>query len=310
MRWFSAAVMIYMLIGILWWGKLLLDKNSGYYSLRLEDTSLTSMDREHINNEWTRQQWMIYGEGIVLGLAMLAGLWIINRSAIRQISAARQQSNFLLSVSHELKSPIAAIKLAMQTLQRSGLNETVKLKITLNALKDADRLESMVQNILLSTSIEEKKLELISESVDLDALIRSIITAFHNDANNIRLINQDETTKRILGDQSYLYLAIKNVVDNALKHSRQGTQVTIDLSSTNTYHLIKIHNQGIPIPSTEQLKVFQKFYRLPLTKDAYRQGTGLGLYLSKEIILAHGGRIQLDSTCTDGVRVHIQLPKN
>ncbi len=308
-RWFSYAVMIYMLLGIIWWGKLLYNKNSNYYDLLLTGQAITESERQSILKERSRQEWMILGEGAVLGLALLSGLWIINRSATRQISLARQQSNFLLSVSHELKSPIAAIKLAIQTLLRPNIQENTREAITHNAQKDVLRLENHVQNILLSTKLDEQPLELLLSQLDLRELIHKIIQEYPLLCERIKVIGSDNLNVTINGDANYLRLAVKNVIDNALQHSPSTSIAVIEIRSEHNNQLLTISNEGVAISRDEQQKIFEKFYRSKSISKEYSQGTGLGLFLSREIIKAHGGEISIDPSYAQGVRVQIKLPQ-
>ncbi|MEL6124508.1 MAG: HAMP domain-containing sensor histidine kinase, partial [Bacteroidota bacterium] len=259
MRWFSIGVIGYMILGIIWWGMLLYNKNNDLYTAL---QSVASPDQlGDLKSERAKQNLMIIGEGIVLGLSLLAGIFIINRSANREIRNAKLQSNFLLSVSHELKSPIAAIKLALETLRRPKLPVQSASKITTSAVKDANRLEKLVQNILLSATIEESKLELYKEEVNLNTFITTLLDQIPTAARGIQLTQEGQTNDTSLIDRYYLQQTIMNIVDNAIKYARSNTEIIVSLTSTEHQNHVHITNVGYPIPDKEKKAIFEKFYR-------------------------------------------------
>jgi len=309
MRWFSIGVIAYMILGILWWGMLLFSKNEDLYNLQLEyATSKEAI--EDIRKEWSKQKLMIIGEGIVLGLSLLAGIFIINRSAQREIKSAKQQSNFLLSVSHELKSPIAAIKLALETLNRPNLPEDAAKKITSSAVKDANRLEKLVQNILLSASIEEDRLELYKEESDIAQLLVKTSKRYnHTSKHDNKIITKGTDDATLITIDTYNFTqALSNIIDNAIKYAEKSTPITIILSKQQDSVTIDIQNQGTPIDVKEQSKIFDKFYRGQNKVIRKKEGTGIGLYISNEIIRAHDGFITTQNKGDNIVEFTIKLP--
>jgi len=177
-RWLSIGVITYMIAGISWWGLLLYQKNEALYQLEISNSA--TVDKSIIEKEYSKQRLMIISEGLILGASLLVGIYIIYRSGKREIQNIQYQNNFVLSVSHELKSPIASIKLAFETLNRKNLPEDKAIQIRNSGIKDSDRLEQLVQNLLLSASIEEERLELYMEEVDLLPFISKIVDAFRN----------------------------------------------------------------------------------------------------------------------------------
>ena len=290
-RWLSIGVIGYMILGIIWWGLLLSQKNTELYTVK---KSLTDdpIDLALLEKEEKRQSTMILGEGFVLGCSLLLGIYIINRSANKEIQNARQQSDFLLSVSHELKSPIAAIKLAIQTLDRRVLSPEKQKIITSSALADANRLEKLVQNILLSASIESSALELYQTEFDLLELVRRITTQTISEVDQGR-IHIKTKMKEVLvrGDQQNLKQAIQNITDNAVKYAIPDTDILIDLSKSPDHVICNISNEGPAIPVEERSKIFEKFYRGNDKHVRNKEGTGIGLYIAREIFAAHGGQI-------------------
>ncbi len=294
-RWLSIGVITYMILGIIWWGMLLFRKNQEVFDTQIK-FSETTEERVYHENRRSRQNTMVLGEGGVLVLSLLIGVYIINRSAKKEIQNANQQSNFLLSVSHELKSPIAAIKLALQTLIRPGLPAEKESKFLHSAINDTNRLEKLVQNILLSANIEDKAIELYKSDLDISTLIRKLSNQFRTEYPNRTIeVQANDTNVVISADEQHLKQAIVNIIDNAIKYSVVEQPIMITLKKETKNISLRISNHGTPIDSRDKAKIFEKFYRVKKSDIREKEGTGIGLYISKEIIEAHHGVIDVHS---------------
>jgi len=284
-----------MTLGIIWWGVLLYQKNQDLYAERLKHADTAQI--VDIEKEQSRQNIMIIGEGVVLGLSLLLGIYVINRSAQREIESATQQNNFLLSVSHELKSPIAAIKLALQTLTRKALPEDKKQSFVSSAIKDTNRLERLVQNILLSANMDAESFELLKTEIDYKNIFSQLIAQYqksHPD-HEVKMSSQDEAVTG-QGDEAYLKQAISNIIENAIKYGETTGSPEIRLSKDKGVINIAIASKGAAISKADQSKIFSKFYRSKNNDVRSKEGTGLGLFLSHEIIKAHKGHISASSS--------------
>ncbi len=307
-RYLSIGVIFYMILGIIWWGMLLSKKNKEIYELK-KAFILNTQELKSIENERSRQTIMILGEGFVLGCSLLLGIYIINRSANKEIQNANQQSDFLLSVSHELKSPVAAIKLALQTLVRPGLTKQKEDQIRRSALEDTKRLEKLVQNILLSASIENNGLELYKSDIDLLQLVEEIIGNYRSEnANSHFKIDHPESSIQISADRQNIKQAISNIIDNAVKYSTQNTPIEILISEDVDMVHCHIRNTGTPISPGEFSRIFEKFYRSNDIEIRRKEGTGIGLYITKEIVEAHRGSIDVKSKNNQNT-FSMRLPK-
>ena len=310
MRILSYVVMLYMLLGIIWWGMLLYSRNQEIYDLRTE--LVQSDDPQaiyHIEQERSRQSNMIIGEGIVLGMSLIAGLWFIHKSAQKEIMTAKLQRNFLLSISHELKTPLASLKLSIQTLLKRDQNEDLRRELLQKGLSDTERLELLVQNILLSASIDEDKLQLLKESFDLNKVIQNCIDKY-NRLYNRQNIQFDSIPEQVFysGDKLAFDMVISNLVENAIKYSNKDEAISINLVEENGQIRITIKDQGIGIEQEDHLKVFDRFYRSSNHSVRSKTGTGLGLFLVKEIIEAHRGEIRIVESSSKGTTFEITLP--
>lgn len=309
MRWFSIGVMAYLTIGIIWWGLLLNRKNQEIFDHKR--TSSNPSELAIIEADFRSEKLQIIGEGLFLIISLMGGIFIIYRSANKEIQQVRQQGDFLLSVSHELKSPITAIKLALQTLNRPNLPAATTLKITNSAIKDTDRLEQLVQNILLSTSIEEKKLELYVEPWEVQEIIAQLVSEFESKASKNEIILLNNCTSTVCNlDRTMIRQALVNILQNATKYAIEDSPITITCNTLLNKVQIEISNHGPSIREDEKKLIFQRFYRGQDQAVRSREGTGIGLYISNEIIKAHDGYIEVNSSSKNMTSFTIYLPTN
>lgn len=315
MRWFSIAIMFYMLLAITWWGVLLYQKNEQLYNEKITyiENSAVYDDSQSgvIEKEKKRQSMMIVGEGIVLGLSLLAGLWIVNRSSNKELATVNNQNNFLLSVSHELKSPIAAIKLALQTLQRQNIPEHSKNKLLGKAVLDANRLENMVQNVLLSANIDNQDLRLFLEEFDLIELVNYHIRQSKSNNSDLHFHFKHQSPNLLIkADKSSIDLVLSNMIENAIKYSPENKQIWIEVRDKDPHVIVDIKDQGIGIDPKHYESIFKRFYRIRDSKARAQPGTGLGLYIVKEIIQAHKGNISIAQNHPKGTVFSIKFEKH
>ncbi len=249
-------------------------------------------------------------EGITLGIITIligVAMFVYLDKVIRLNT---QQNNFLLAVTHELKTPIAATKLSLQTLQKSQSPELVDKMISMG-LANIKRLSSMVEQILMATRFESKVLDPNFEETELDSLVQSTLESMDLGEDKFSRLNiQLGLTKPILLDKSLISIVIKNLVNNAFKYSESDSSIQVKtVESENNVKLIIVDN-GIGIPESEKKKVFEKFFRVGEEKTRKQPGSGLGLYLVKKITEIHKGKIVLSDNKPSGCIFTITLSKN
>ena len=220
-RIFAFAVMFYMVLGIGWWAMLLHRKNSDYFTAEAKWMREIGVSEEMMQahfEERRKQSLMILGEGLFLGLSLIAGVWIIHRSSKRQLAAVNQQNNFILSVSHELKSPLAAIRLALETMKRRNLDDQKRGQLSTQAIGDTDRLEQLIQNILMSASMDNDAFELHREEVEIEKMLQSLARKYTENRKKIRVQVENKTGQSsiIRGDERALELAFKNLIEKTI----------------------------------------------------------------------------------------------
>ncbi len=282
---------IYIITSFIWWGYLLLEKNSQLYELQVR----TGTSTEAINH-YNRQVWMILGEGTVFLLFIIIGMVVVYRTIVKEMKLKSQQKNFLLSVTHELKTPIAALKLALQTIVGRSLSSGQIKELHANAANDVERLNKLVDNILLSAKLENHNYTFDKQPIDIAKTIENKISYFEQLTNRKIIFNTSNVTS-VLFDRTSLDSIIGNLLDNAIKYSKADSLITISVFKKNRNIILQISDLGIGIEDAEKKQVFEKFYRIGNEEVRKQKGTGLGLYIVRELMEAHHGKIEvLDNT--------------
>ena len=282
--------------------------NSEIYNLKLEILTMAheagpelQIEKANLDQKLYSRIWMVLGEGSVFFILLAVGVWQTLQSFRKEVSLARQQKNFLLAVTHELKSPIASVKLYLQTLQKRELEREKQNEIVAKAIADTDRLGSLVENLLLATKIDRSDYTLYFEEVNLSDLITQIV-ATHPE--NKRLKTEIQQGIKMQADKLAFTSVVVNLLENALKYSEQT--VTVKLQRDKNI-LLSIIDNGSGIPDEEKQKVFEKFYRIGNEDTRKSKGTGLGLYIVKNLVERHNGTIKIRGNQPQGSIFEIEF---
>ncbi len=243
------------------------------------------------------------GEGIVfLGLILLGAVFVF-RSMKQQKQVQEQQQNFMMAVTHELKTPIAASKLNLETLLRhfQNLSEQKQKKIIETALEETKRLDYLTNNILLSSQLDSKWYQLNREDLDFTALLNDRVAAFQQSFTDRSINSRIEAGIDIEGDPLLLQILINNLIENALKYSEKQEAIYITLRQTDEHTItLCVIDEGPGIPEEESKKIYTKFYRIGNEATRKKKGTGLGLYLCKKIARGHNADISMTNNQPKG----------
>ena len=232
---------------------------------------------------------MIAGEGTVFIIIICLGAFYVIRSYYSEISLAKKEKNFALSVTHELKTPIASSKLFAETLlQRKDLSKSQVTTSLEKIVYEQNRLNELVEKILLVSTIDEMKNDMNLKPVSFNAIINQVIG---EDENSHSIKNTVAEDVIFSGDDFYLISLFQNLIDNAQKYSPDGSEINIYSESTPNKIIICISDQGVGIAENEKLKIFDRFYRIEDEETRSSKGTGLGLFLVNQIVKMHGGKI-------------------
>lgn len=318
-------LVIYVFTSFIWWSFLLLSKNADAftdqamlekirydYSNNLPATSRDYYSTEHYQNiksRFQRQKLMIIGEGLVFLVLLSAGSIKLWQTFRKEIFLAQQQSNFLLSITHELKSPLASMKLSLQTLLKRSALEDKFQKLVENSVEDVDRLDNMVGNILYAARMEDSSLALSPEMENISNLTNDILKktgTTYRDSICIKSNIKENILIEI--ERSAFTSALLNLVENAIKYSRGKANVEVSLHQDNDYVVLEVRDNGIGIPEKERERVFKKFYRIGNEETRNTKGTGIGLFIVKRVVDLHKGKISISDNSPMGTVVRVLLP--
>jgi len=247
------------------------------------------------------------GEGSTFMAIMLIGAVVVYTTYRFGIRLSRQQHNFMLSVTHELKSPIAAMKLTLETLRKHQLPPEKQQQLLDRCISESDRLNELCNNILIASQMEGGQYSSPDEQLDLSALLSSCVQVYQQRYPE-RFILAVSPHILVSGDALLLSLAINNLLENAVKYTPADLPVQLSLQHKEHRVLLQIADQGLGIPDDEKKKVFDKFYRLGNENTRKTKGTGLGLYLTRMIIRHFKGNILVRDNKPSGSIFEITLP--
>ncbi|MCW3077356.1 MAG: senX3 2 [Bacteroidetes bacterium] len=247
------------------------------------------------------QVMMVVGEGTVFLLLLLFGIYKVKQAHQKEMELTNQQKNFFLSITHELKTPIAATKLQLQTLQKHKLSEEIQQQLLANALQETERLNSLIDNVLFASRLESGELVFKKEKENLSKFAQDILFRYYKnnmDKNEITL--EIEEGLFIYMDKTAFPSIITNLIDNALKYSFNEKQILFKLRRQGDQILLSVSDTGCGITTDEKKKIFNRFYRSGSEDTRTAKGTGLGLYIVKDLVSNHHADITVTNNVPQG----------
>lgn len=269
-------LLIYALAELFWWGFLL------------------------VSTEPSRMK-MIVGEGAIFVLILISGAVYFHSLLKKEHAMHKQQRNFLLSVTHELKSPLASIKLYLQTILKRDLDKEKRDQFIRSSIDDIGRLDDLVENMLLASKIENRSYTFPKEQFDFSDLLHSLLERLTINVQGKRTLNIEvEDGIEIVGDRFSLGSMINNLLENAVKYSEDHTSIYIHLKKDNGRIKLRICDEGCGIPDEEHQKIFTKFYRSGNEMTRKTKGTGLGLFIVDQVVNNHDASIYITNNLPKG----------
>ncbi|WP_028787221.1 sensor histidine kinase [Terrimonas ferruginea] len=303
-------MLIYIVAALIWWLISLERQNDQMRMFKVHqlDATLDSTispalyknQLAAIDDLYRRSSTKHIGEGIVFLVLILIGAAFVYRSVRRQFRLQLQQQNFMMAVTHELKTPIAVARLNLETLQRHQLDEPRRQKLIRMTLEETARLNSLTNNILVSSQLEGGRYTWSREELDLSDLLRDCMNAFRNRFPDRQLTDDIMPDMDVKGDPLLLELLINNLVENALKYSPKDKPVHASLYPDGKLVKLEITDEGPGVPDEEKKNIFEKFYRIGNEETRKTQGTGLGLYLCSKIARDHNADISVTNHTPTG----------
>jgi two-component system, OmpR family, sensor histidine kinase CiaH len=301
-------LLTYILAALIWWFVSLERQNREVTDLKYKNLSehigLSAEEKfdalNKIDSENKRNTAKYIGEGVAFLLLIVVGAIFIYRSVRRQFIMQQQQQNFMMAVTHELKTPISVARLNLETIQKYQLDPEKQKKLIRMTLDETARLNSLTNNILVSSQLEGGGYQSSMEELDLSDLLKDRMQDFRNRFPERNFTEEIAPDIELKGDALLLQMLINNLVENAIKYSPKETSIKAQLfMQDNDPHLI-ISDLGPGVPDSEKKKVFNKFYRVGNESTRKTQGTGLGLYLCQSIAGYHNADISVTDNKPSG----------
>ncbi len=286
--WFYVLV-AYVIMQFAWWA----------YHL------ITLSEQVYANDEVNKRVYMIVGEGMVFFALLVVGVWQLKKSIKKEIALNRDQKNFLLATTHELKTPISVIKLYLETLSTRNLDEAKKQELMQKTLKENDRLNDLIDKVLLASRVESGSHLLNFQRINLSDIIEHISDKLKHQYSNRELVLNVEKNLEMKGDSTALESIASNLIENALKYSEADKPVRIELTKSNQQITFKVVDLGKGIQNPEKAK--KLFFREMNEETRTSKGSGLGLYIVDQLTSLHQGKFIIDSS-PNGTTTTILLP--
>ncbi len=274
-----------------------------------------------LNVGWIILNWregVLLFFGLIFFALIIAGMIVNTIFLVREIRRNEQHDSFINAVTHELKTPVASIRLHLETLQRRELPEAQRQEFYSVMLSDTDRLTQTVEQVLRAGRAGDKKIGRDRSEVDFRQVVRECMdaarTRHHLPSQAFRY---EETSTNgagvgVLGNSEDLHTAVINILDNAIKYSGENIDVGVRLETPDEKRVVlTVRDRGVGISPNDMKRIFKRFYRVPHRSLAHVKGTGLGLFIVKAIAKKHGGRVFAQSEGEGhGTTVTIELPRS
>jgi K+-sensing histidine kinase KdpD len=299
--WF---LLFYIIAALIWWFIALQNQNHKmasykFIQLKLDDPEYL-VKANNILEEENLKTAQYIGEGSIFMLVILVGAIFVYRAVRRQINLQQQQQNFMMAVTHELKTPIAVAKLNMETLKKYDLEPQQKQKFINSALQEMNRLNTLANNILVASQLEDSKKHVTKEKINFSALVQNVVSNAEKNSIDQKWDLNIEQELFISADGLLLQMLVNNLIENASKYSPKNSTITVELKKNNGKTLFSVIDEGPGIPQQEKKKIFEKFYRIGNEATRSAPGTGLGLYLCKKIADYHKAQINVSDNLPSG----------
>ena len=302
--WVYWILLCYIVSALIWWYIELVQQNNEMFEYKKEllsrAGSISNLTLAFIEKERHINQMQYIGEGLTFFALMVLGAIFVYRAVRKEFRINLQQQNFMMAITHELKTPIAITQLNLETLQKRKLTEEQLQKLVGNTLEENARLNTLCDNILLASRIDAGKYQIVFEKVSITEMVNNTVEYLQTRFPKRTILPTIEKDLMILADPFLLPLLFNNLIENAIKYSPADKPVYVLLQQINNSIRFIVMDEGVGIPETEKAKIFQKFYRSGNESNRKTKGTGLGLYLSEKIAEDHNTTIKVTENYPQG----------
>jgi signal transduction histidine kinase len=248
------------------------------------------------------QRWVLVVIGLLFFIPIIAGMVLNTIFLVREIKRNEQHDSFINAVTHELKTPVASIRLYLQTLQTRDLDESKRREFYRIMLEDSDRLLQTIEQVLQAGSSGSRWRRIARSRVDLGEIVQECVqlarSRFHLPGDALVFEQRvQEGRPVVIGDPDELKAAVWNLIDNAVKYSNGDVQVRVALDEVEGQRFaVRVTDSGVGISASELKRIFRRFYRIPASVAMRAKGSGLGLFIVRSVAKKHGGRAYAESS--------------
>jgi two-component system, OmpR family, sensor histidine kinase CiaH len=304
-------LLAYILAALIWWFIALNRQNKLMTKYEMEQLQPTDKNYQAKYNEIKslekRKTAQYLGEGITFFLLIIAGAVFVFRAVRRELRISQEQQNFMIAITHELKTPISVARLNLETMQKRKLDETQQQRLIQTTLEETNRLNALCNNMLLSSQIEAGGYRITNEETNISELIGKCVQDFITRYPQQKIEPDIAPDIFINGDRLLLQMLANNLIDNAIKYGAKDLPVTVLLREENEKIIFQVKDHGKGIAAEEKDKIFNKFYRVGNSATRAAKGTGLGLYLTKKISKQHNANISVTDNNPSGAIFTVML---
>lgn len=276
----------------------------------LIDIKIAPEEFKAIHANFIRKQRAFYSEVIFFTILVISGvIWVFGKLE-SLLNLNKMQNNFLLSVTHEFKTPLTAIKLSAQTLQQRKMEESMRAVLIQQMVNNSDRLDELLDNVLLATRIDGKSYKFDMQKFDISNLIRRSAELQLCEPHFKGHFHFDEAPMMVMGDEVSLKLVFSNLFQNAIKYAGTESEITVKYQQSDKGFSILVSDNGKGIDEKEYKAIFKKFYRVGDENTRETKGTGLGLFLVKQILKSHKADITAQANQPRGTTFNITFKQN
>lgn len=297
-------MLLYVLAALVWWFISLERQNNEMTRLRLmqktpDDPAYSELVSSSLDAQ-RRKHAQYVGEGSIFMLLIVVGAVFVYRATRRQLRLTQQQQNFMMAITHELKTPIAVTRLNIETLRKFKLDEARQDRLLASSLQETDRLNDLCNNILLASRLEGGNYEFHYEHLLLNEEAAACVQQFQSRYPQRIIELKSEGDVPIHGEPLLVRMLLNNLIENALKYSPVDQPIIIATGMHHNEAWLSVTDFGPGIPDPEKKKIFDKFYRMGNENTRSSKGTGLGLFLCKRIMKRHRGQVTVADNKPNG----------
>lgn len=309
-------LLFYMVLALAYWWFALEKQNRQIEFIRLQELKIQSgtapSSNQSIEKSITgyanRKSIQYTAEGLTFLAFIVLGAVVVFRATRRQFRLSEQQQNWMMAITHELKTPIAVTRLNLETLQKRELEPSVRDKLLNNSIAETGRLNQLCSNVLLAAQFDSGNYHANKTSLNLFSVVSRAVEETQSRYPGYTIEVKGDTTANLIAEEWLIVILVNNLLENAVAYSPKDKPVTLEILTGQQYVQLLVSDHGPGIDTAEQKKIFSKFYRVGNELTRQKKGTGLGLYLCKKIAEAHNALISVESQPGKGSRFQVLFP--